>query len=66
MASQSKASFAGSSETASLFLRGVGGDSGGVQQKQLKAQELMLAELQKANQKNSAGSQQEIITANVV
>jgi len=37
-----------------------------VQQKQLKAQELMLAELQKANQKNSAGSQQEIITANVV
>jgi hypothetical protein len=66
IAGQSKASLAGSSETASLFLRGVGGDSGGVQQKQLKAQELMLAELKIANQKNGAGSQQEIITANVV
>jgi len=66
MASQSKASFAGSSETASLFLRGVGGDSGGVQQKQLKAQELMLAELKISNLKSSAGSQTQTITANVV
>jgi hypothetical protein len=63
---QTKASFAGSSETASLFLRGVGGDSGGVQQKQLKAQELMLAELKISNQKSSAGSQTQTITANVV
>ena len=66
IASQSKASFAGSSETASLFLRGVGGDSGGVQQKQLKAQELMLAEMKLFNQKSSAGSQTQTITANVV
>ena len=66
MASQAKASFAGSSETASLFLRGVGGDSGGVQQKQLKAQELMLAEMKLFNQKSSAGSQTQTITANVV
>jgi hypothetical protein len=65
-ATQSKASFAGSSETASLFLRGVGGDAGGVQQKQLKAQELMLAELKISNLKTSAGSQTQTITANVV
>ena len=66
MASQAKASFAGSSETASLFLRGVGGDSGGVQQKQLKTQELMLTEMKLFNQKSSAGSQTQTITANVV
>ncbi len=66
MASQSKASFAGSSETASLFLRGIGGDSGGVQQKQLAAQQKMVTSLDLIAKQGSPASSDAITTANFV
>jgi len=66
MASQSKASFAGSSETASLFLRGVGGDAGGVQQKQLAAQQKMVTSLDLIAKQGSPASSDAITTANFV
>jgi hypothetical protein len=66
MASQSKASFAGSSETASLFLRGIGGDSGGVQQKQLAAQQKMVTSLDLITKQGSPASSDAITTANFV
>ena len=66
MASQSKASFAGSSETASLFLRGVGGDSGGVQQKQLVAQQKMVTHLDTIAKQGTPASSVTTTTANFV
>ena len=66
MKSQAKASFAGSSETASLFLRGVGGDSGGVQQKQLVAQQKMVTSLDLIAKQGAPSSSATTTTANFV
>jgi hypothetical protein len=66
MASQAKASFAGSSETASLFLRGVGGDSGGVQQKQLAAQQKMVTHLDAIAKQGTPANSATTTTANFV